>query len=98
MKGYKFYLEFPSTKAKRKSGKANAGHSGNCLALATERDFTYISNGGIMTEGLMAVFFTPDSPVCWSSVSWGFLKEKCKRVSEATAREIHPALFQRLDD
>ena len=97
MKGYRFYLEFPSAKAKRQSGKENAGHSGNCLALATDPEFTYVSNG-IVTEGLTAVFFTPNSPVNWGGVSWDYLQGKCKRVSEATAREIHPALFQRLDD
>lgn len=97
MKGYKFYLEFPSAKVKRKSGKANTGHSGTVIALATDPEFTYIRNGGIVTEGLAAVFLNPNSPVNWGSVSWDYLREKCKRISEAEAREIHPNLFKRLD-
>ena len=98
MNGYRFYLEFDSKAAKRKSGRENTGHTGNCLALAADREFTYIMNGGIFTEGLTAVYFSPNSPVNWSSVHWDYLREKCKRISESKAREIHPELFQRLDE
>lgn len=98
MNGYKFYLEFPDKKSKRKSGRENLGHSGNVAALATAREFTYVRNGGIIQEGLTAVYFSPNSPVNWGSVSWDYLKEKCKRISESKAREIHPALFERLDN
>lgn len=98
MKGYKFFLEFPDNKTKRKSGRGNIGHSGNCIALATDPEFTYVRNGGIMQEGLSAIFYTRNSPVNWGSVSWDYLRENCKRISEAKAREIHPELFNRLDD
>lgn len=97
MNGYKFYLEFPDKKAKRQSGKENKGHSGNVAALATGKEFTYVRNGGIIQEGFTAVYFSPNSPVNWGGVSWDYLKEKCKRISEVKAREIHPALFERLD-
>ena len=32
MKDVRFYLEFPSSTAKHKSGKGNLGHSGNVFA------------------------------------------------------------------
>lgn len=98
MKGYKFFLEFPDNKTKRKSGRENIGHSGNCLALATDPEFCYVSSGGIIQEGLSAVYFTPNSPVNWGGISWDYLRAKCKRISEAKAREIHPELFARLDN
>jgi hypothetical protein len=48
-------------------------------------------------EGLGAVFEYGNSPVASTSASRSFLRG-CKRISEAKARQVHPALFQRLDD
>ena len=48
-------------------------------------------------EGLGAVFEFANSPVASTSASRDFLKG-CRRISEAKARQVHPALFQRLDD
>jgi hypothetical protein len=90
MKGYRFYLDYDNPKNKRK-GIDN----GNCLAVVTEG---YIMNGGLMFEGFSPVFFQRNSPVNWSSVSWDYLRTCCKRIPERKAREIHPALFERLDE
>lgn len=64
---------------------------GNVIAVSTgERcpDGAY--------EAIGAVYFHPDSPVASTFVSPDHLRT-CKRISETVAREIHPALFQRLD-
>lgn len=90
MKGYRFYLEYNSKQDKRK-GK----DQGNVLAFPI--DSPWWVNGGYMHDCLSAVLFIPDSPVCWSSCSWEFLRENCKRISEKQARIIHHALFEYLD-
>jgi hypothetical protein len=89
MKDVRFYLEFPSRTMKHKSGRANTGHSGNVFALFLEGD-------PVNLEGLGGVFSYPNSPVACTGTSREFLTG-CKRISERLAREIHPALFERLD-
>lgn len=99
MNGVRFYLEFPDSATKKRSGRTNNGHSGNVFAA-------FISNGAHINslrdrqwEGLAAVLFEPNSPVATVTVSidhWAHAR--CKRVSEALARKIHPRLFERLDE
>jgi hypothetical protein len=56
-----------------------------------EREF-FVSTG--MHEALGGVFDRDNSPVATTSVSVDYLREKCKRISEKMAREIHPELFK----
>lgn len=98
MNGYRFYLEFSTTYRKKKSGKENKGHSGNVCAISTDKNLISARGSELMFEGLVSVFDHPNSPVNWSGASWGYLRSKCKRISEAKARQIHPVLFQRLDE
>lgn len=88
MKGIRFYEEFEN-KRKRQS-------QGNVIAVFT--DTGRASNGGYMFDAMGAVYFQPDSPVASTGVSWDYLREKCKHISEKQARQIHPQLFTRLDD
>jgi len=100
MKGYIFYLEFPTAQAKRKATRKNlVGHSGNCIAVTSdnnERWEQYKMNRGY--PAIAAVQEIPNSPCCFDSVNSNYLKERCKRISEAQAREIHPNLFYRLEN
>jgi len=48
-------------------------------------------------EAVSGLFDRPDSVVCGTAVARDYLHDKCKRVSEARARIIHPALFETLD-
>ena len=57
----------------------------------------YWSSGTICYEAIAAVFDWPNSPVAGTGVACDYLRHKCKRISEAKARIIHPALFERLD-
>lgn len=93
MKDVCFYLEFPSKQARKKSGKENTGHAGNVFAGFIGNPRT--QSGGV--EGLGAVHDFPDSPVASTQAGPGFLRQ-CKRIPEALAREIHPRLFERLDE
>ena len=94
MKGIRFYLEYPNKTEKNKATVKNLGnHSGNCIAVFLGRehicpDYT--------REALAAVTFYPNSGTCLTSVSDEYLREKCKRIPEYMAKEIHPKLYNRL--
>lgn len=96
MKGYRFYEELENKN--RKDEKSD----GNVFALFldpdTNRPLTYWNGKEYMYEGMGAVFFHSNSAVCITGASPEYLRENCRRISEEKAREIHPRLFQRLDD
>ncbi len=85
MKGVRFYEEFTNTR-KRVS-------EGNCLAVFPD---LVCPDGSC--EAIGAVYYWPDSGVASTAASWKWLRKRCKRVSEAKARQIHPQLFRRLED
>lgn len=92
MKGYRFYLDHESAKDKR-AGK----HTGNCFAVLLGQDGRPLRQSDpAMVEGIGAVYGWPDSACAGTSASRDYLR-KCKRVSERTAREVHPNLFRYLD-
>lgn len=96
MRGVKFYLEYPNSKEKRKATRKDLGnHSGNVIAIL--ENGTYISGGQAVKDGIAAVYDWPDSPPASTGVSLEYLRERAKRISEKTAREIHPQLFEWLD-
>lgn len=88
MKGYRFYLEYRSSHAKRKREG-----SGNSLALFTDPE--HRSPRGV--ECLAAVFDEPNSPCATTSVSRDILRKNYRRCTEAEARLVHPELFVLLD-
>ena len=75
--------------AKRKPG-------GNVVAVLALNG-AYWSSGKLCYETIAALFEQPDSPVACTGVALDYLRQRCRRVSEAQARVIHPALFKRLD-
>lgn len=103
MKGFRFYLEYPNQKERRNGTRKKPGnHSGNVVAVATRENSPWTphwhwSQNGYQADAIGAVFFERNSPVCGTSVGPGYLREKCKNISEALAREIHPQLFAYLD-
>ena len=87
MQGIRFYLEFTDA-SKRRSG-------GNVVA-ALVANGSYWSGKTVCYEALAALFDQPNAPVASTGVALDYLRLKCKRISEAKARLIHPALFARL--
>jgi hypothetical protein len=62
-------------------------------------------NGGSYTVPLQylydcyaGLYDGPNPPVFYGSIDATILRDTCRRVSEQRAREIHPALFVRIDD
>ena len=88
MKGIRFYLEFRD-KSKR--------WPGGTVVAALVLNGSYWSSGRVCYEAIGALFDRPNSPVAGTGVALDYLRQKCKRISEAKARIIHPALFERLD-
>jgi hypothetical protein len=109
MKDVRFFLEYESKAEKNKGTRKSPGnHSGNVLALLCTshgRSFRYYTHWRQYTnqepelvyDAVGATYFERNSPVSSTSVSHAYLTEKCKRISEALAREIHPALFEYFD-
>ena len=87
MNGIRFYMEFRDA-AKRRS-------DGNVVA-ALVCNGSYWSRGVLCYEALAALFDRPNAPVASTGVALDYLRRKCKRISEAAARRVHPALFERL--
>lgn len=96
MRGVKFYLEYPNNKEKRKATRKELGnHSGNVIAIL--ENGIYFSGGQAVEDGIAAVYAWPNSPPGSTGVSLDYLRERAKRISEASARAIHPQLFEWLD-
>jgi hypothetical protein len=103
---YRFYLEYPSAKERRKATRKNLGeHSGTVVAVILQDDgqpigfYTQINQEGAVAwcyEAVTSVFDRENSPVCGSSVSVNYLRERCLRIAKDKALEIHPALEQYL--
>lgn len=92
MKGYRFYEEFDN----KRKGISN----GNVVAVIPENRWTEQYPDGsidVIYDVIGAVFYHPNSDVCGTGASQGYLSESCKRVSESKARKIHPKLFEVLD-
>jgi hypothetical protein len=86
--GICFYQEFSDKSKRRSAGTIIA-------ALVCNRH--YWSCGKMCYEAIAGLFDRPNSPVAGTGVACDYLYQKCKRISEAKARTIHPALFERLD-
>jgi hypothetical protein len=97
MKDFKFYLEYPDNKSKRKATRKNLGnHSGNCLAVFNDVR-AHILPDYKNIEAIGAVFYTRNSDCCFTSVGFDYISERCKRISEQQAKKIHPKLFDYLN-
>lgn len=97
MKDVRFYLEYPSKREKNKATRKQLGnHSGNCLAVFY-RDYFFDSNNQCVLSAVGAVQDIKNNPCCFTSASPEYVSDNCKRISEAQAREIHPNLFQYLE-
>ena len=89
MKGWRFYEEFETSKRKVSQG--------NVVAVSTTQEGVFTTGGIPKYECVSAVMFFSNSPVAFGSVGILYIEERCKRISEAKAREIHPMLFKYLE-
>lgn len=100
MKGIRFYQEFENKSKTRATGNVVAIFAGKVAGQAGDGRFLMDTPGRgrvALYEGLGSVYSEPNSPVASTSVAVDHLNGYCKRVPEAKARKIHPALFEYLD-
>jgi hypothetical protein len=88
MNGIRFYHEFKDKGKRRSAGTVVA-------ALLANGCFR--SGHTVCYEALAGLFDHSNSVVCGTAVSLDYLREKCKRIGEAKAQTIHPALFEKLN-
>jgi hypothetical protein len=89
MSSIRFYHEFKDKGKRRSAGTVIAAFVGNGH---------FRTGNKICYEALASLFDHPNSVVCGTAVSLGYLLERCRRISETRAQTIHPALFQRLNE
>lgn len=101
MKYVRFYLEYPSKTEKHKGTRKSPGdHRGTVIATFPETSMVMVPpdrDAYIQVDAIGSLFDHPNSAVCGTVCTWGYLREKCKRISETQAREVHPELFRYLD-
>lgn len=96
MKQIRFYLEFPSPAAKRRGTVADS--CGTVFAMLLDIHNHPLITPSHCAEGLGAVFDRRNSPVASTAAHVRkHLARLCKRIPEAKARQVHPALFTWLD-
>jgi len=88
MNGIHFYQEFTNESKRQSAGTVVAALAGNGH---------FWSAGRACYEAIAGLFDQPNSAVCGTSVARDYLHDQCKRISEAKALTIHPALFERLE-
>lgn len=102
MKGYKFYLEYDNQKDCKAATRENLGnHLGTVIAVLD--DTRVISQHAdkttyIQVDAIGAFQNIPNCACCFTTASADYLSKQCKRISEAQAREIHPKLFNYLEN
>lgn len=110
MNGFKFHAEMPDLmKSKRGDSMFNPwtratlkdmaeiGSHANVVAVFTDRNMWRVNRGGWMKECVSSVRGNPNSPVTVTAASCEYLRTRTVRIDEATARKLHPALFDFLD-
>lgn len=103
MKGYRFYANYDSaahrrrdTVAHRSTLRTTPDPAKNCIAVYLDDDGRPLWGGDNTMECAASIFADENSDVCTSGVGSRFLMERCRRISEAEARRIHPRMFEYL--
>lgn len=104
MEGFRFYAEMPEHRTSKSACKRYGPFTRKTIREAALRG-CYLNVCAVIPENrtedgfeaLAGVYAWPDSDVNLTGVTRRFLDERCVRIDEATARKLHPRLFERLD-
>ncbi|MEJ7809384.1 MAG: hypothetical protein WKG32_03105 [Gemmatimonadaceae bacterium] len=90
MRGVRFFEEY--------SVWEECGSAGNVIAVHLTHDPLFEAGGLCLSAvAASAESRTPNSPVTPTYFSAEYLGKRCRGITEARAREIHPRLFEYLD-
>lgn len=108
MKGVAFYAEMPDSWVSKKACKrhkawtrkyikewAASGGQGTVVAVLLGPEHRTPEGDG--QECLSSTFYFANSDVSMGAISFDILRDRTTRIDEATARKLHPRLFERLD-
>lgn len=93
MKGWRFYEEFKTERRKVSAGSVVAIDTTTGMYAMPP----FGPNAQYRYECVSALFDGHNQPVCSGAISVRRIEKRCKRISEAKARTIHPKLFEYLD-
>ena len=90
MNGYRFFEEYRD--------ETMQASSGNVIAVNLAAG-SFVQHGGVCYRAIIPETRPgfPNSPVTMSLFNAEYLGTRCRRVSEADARKIHPKLFEFLE-
>lgn len=93
MKGFRFYQVVTD------KGKASEKRRQECIAIMPKENRIGWcgDHHDTLYQGAGAVFSDPNSPCIGCEIAQQYLAEHTRRVSEATARKVHPELFEYLE-
>jgi hypothetical protein len=106
MKGYRFFAEMPEERKSKSASKAYPflpwtvatmrkfaaeGVQVNCVALILDEK-PYVQNGNVLQGAVTAVYATTDSPCCYGSVGFEYLRKRCVRIPAELVEKLHPQL------
>lgn len=86
----------PWTRATLKALAASGQHV-NVTAAYVGSEYVFHDGQGARREAIAALYDWTNSAVATTAVDPRWLRERCTRIDEATARKLHPALFSVLD-
>lgn len=98
MRGIRLYEEFTNKRRGESAGMVVA-----VLLDQYQQPYMHWSeaankaHGDWLADAISGVFDIHNSEVEMGDVSFSYLRARCKRISEARARAIHPQLFVYLD-
>jgi len=104
MKGVRFYAEYDDGKHRRRDTVGSRSKLAATPTPAKNVIAVYLGDdgrplwGGDSMDCAGAIFHEPNSDVAGTGVSYEVLRERCRRISEAEARRIHPRMFEYLRD
>lgn len=112
MNGFRFHAEMPEDRRSKSASKAHpfepwtratlkrlaaAGRHANVTAVYAGAEYGYTDGRTRMQEAVAAVYDWENSACATTSASMEYLRKRTVRIDEATARKLHPALFDYLD-
>lgn len=112
MKGYKFYAEMLEERGSKSASKqypaftrghlralADLGYHCNVVAVPLDRRGRPLWQGSTLNmDAFAGLTDRLNAPVCSTSTSRDYLRDRCVRINAELARRLHPNMFHYLEN